>query len=88
MVAAGMKTMSRKDVSVCLFFFSLMLNVTLRQFETQQYSIIHLSGPTWYWYPGTDGLTAEEACCHCKGGCKNVRNWVEDVRYGCKFKFQ
>ena len=28
--------------------------------------------PQWGWYPGSSGLTAAEACCHCSGFTKPI----------------
>ena len=44
--------------------------------------------PIWHWFPGNDGLSAGEACCHCAStptptsspgeNCENTAGWVDD----------
>jgi hypothetical protein len=44
--------------------------------------------PVWSWYPGANGLTAGEACCHCSettapGTCSTGDAWLDDLGFGC-----
>merc|ERR1712087_655796 len=42
----------------------------------------------WWWYPSTDGVTVEEACCHCKWDCcanTAPTDWVDDAGFLCQW---